>query len=707
VNQERIAELTLKVLDDDADEAELEELEQAVEQDADARQAHLELLEQEAALRGLRAELDLTASTQARVWEATGDRVTAGVMNAVHRAADEAADADAGLLRDDPTAGVIEDDPMNDSDDSDSDVAGAFDSLFGGGTDDPFAGAEIDATVPDMSLPQNLDLPKPPDAGAAATPQEAFPSSDAAQAPIADQFAATAEVPAPAAEALARVEDAMAANTGAPAAPDPVQPMWPARTSSGEFDAMAPPPENEAIWYVGIGDHQVGPMSQVEMGKRWDKGEVNAEALVWREGQGDWLSLRDVVALRFFLADKIDGGLARAEPEAAPAAPTAEEDLPAPPIGDSAGLPYEADPFAGVDDGAAMGEVSDSWRPNGMTEVYQAAAEAGAEDEAEVSDPYAESAESAEEPLIAEGQLHALASLAAKESDEVSKAASLPIASAEDADLEDGPALPPPGVDLSSFAQNGVGDFSDPFAPKILNPDSEIAHIAGQSSLVRPRPLYEDEERRPPWMLIGLGGGGVVAALLTVAIVLVVRDPTPETATESAATAEAEQLAAAARPAAEPADGVGAQPLPPTDDPAGAAVAAAKEPAEKKSGNCDPLLYTDGNCPEATGGSAAAVAEVKNELDKSDIINTVKEHSAEIEVCAAGQRKRSARLAEGTIKVQWYVRPDGRTKNVAVLTPKFKGTFVGDCVVKSVKQWRFPAFRGDEVGPIKFPFSLD
>ena len=45
-------------------------------------------------------------------------------------------------------------------------------------------------------------------------------------------------------------------------------------------------------------------------------------------------------------------------------------------------------------------------------------------------------------------------------------------------------------------------------------------------------------------------------------------------------------------------------------------------------------------------------------------------------------------------------RPAARTA-----TPKFNGTFVEECLVKEVKRWEFPSFKG-ETYDITFPLLL-
>jgi uncharacterized protein YfaS (alpha-2-macroglobulin family) len=75
----RVEELTFKLLDDDLDAGESEELERLLA-DPEAERLHLALMEQEAALRGDRAGLDVADTALERVRRAQGDRVEQGVM---------------------------------------------------------------------------------------------------------------------------------------------------------------------------------------------------------------------------------------------------------------------------------------------------------------------------------------------------------------------------------------------------------------------------------------------------------------------------------------------------------------------------------------------------------------------------------------------------------------------------------------------------
>lgn len=55
--------------------------------------------------------------------------------------------------------------------------------------------------------------------------------------------------------------------------------------------------ENEKKWFVYVGDHHEGPLSEAEVYQRKQKGQVNPDSYVWREGMADWVLLSQVTDL--------------------------------------------------------------------------------------------------------------------------------------------------------------------------------------------------------------------------------------------------------------------------------------------------------------------------------------------------------------------------------------------------------------------------
>jgi hypothetical protein len=106
--------------------------------------------------------------------------------------------------------------------------------------------------------------------------------------------------------------------------------------------------ENEKKWFVYIGDHHEGPLSEFEVYQRKQKGQVNPDSYVWREGMADWVLLSQVADL----TQAIEALKAAEPPPSAKPhlelAPVPEPETPGAPTDDSTGphdgpgIPQEA-----------------------------------------------------------------------------------------------------------------------------------------------------------------------------------------------------------------------------------------------------------------------------------------------------------------------------------------------------------------------------
>ncbi len=57
--------------------------------------------------------------------------------------------------------------------------------------------------------------------------------------------------------------------------------------------AETPPPipaaaQSDAVWYVVIDGRQVGPITEEALMGRLDRGEIDADTLIWRSGMDSW-----------------------------------------------------------------------------------------------------------------------------------------------------------------------------------------------------------------------------------------------------------------------------------------------------------------------------------------------------------------------------------------------------------------------------------
>ncbi|MCP4502838.1 MAG: DUF4339 domain-containing protein [Deltaproteobacteria bacterium] len=119
-----------------------------------------------------------------------------------------------------------------------------------------------------------------------------------------------------------------------------------------------------------------------------------------------------------------------------------------------------------------------------------------------------------------------------------------------------------------------------------------------------------------------------------------------------------------------------------------------RRPKKKRSGDCDPVL--DFDCEEKKSSGP----KKKTKLAKSDILGALKKKLRKIKACG---KKHGV---TGKIKVRWKISRSGATRGVKVVTAKYDGSQVGGCLVRVVKKIRFPAYSGQEMKPITFPFKL-
>src|SRR5215831_155240 len=78
------------------------------------------------------------------------------------------------------------------------------------------------------------------------------------------------------------------------------------------------PSGDEAVWHVVINQDQVGPMTAVDVQRRFATGEIDAETYIWREGFPDWLPLNQVDTFAGLLASSGATGAGAAPAAAAP-----------------------------------------------------------------------------------------------------------------------------------------------------------------------------------------------------------------------------------------------------------------------------------------------------------------------------------------------------------------------------------------------------
>jgi predicted Zn finger-like uncharacterized protein len=80
----------------------------------------------------------------------------------------------------------------------------------------------------------------------------------------------------------------------------------------------------------------------------------------------------------------------------------------------------------------------------------------------------------------------------------------------------------------------------------------------------------------------------------------------------------------------------------------------------------------------------------------------IQKHYAQVKSCQQRQLQRDSSIA-GKMIVVARVRPDGSVESVRVDTPRFRGSFVEECLISEIKNWLFPAFKGEAYD---VPFQL-
>ncbi len=131
----------------------------------------------------------------------------------------------------------------------------------------------------------------------------------------------------------------------------------------------------EIVWHVAIDDQDVGPLALGELGRHIESGRVDRDSLVWKVGMDDWLPAGDVTEVRALFEKQ--PRISRYDEAVAPARD--KKDL----FGGKFDVGMPIDDVPQADRGASSfgpppspfdeDDNEASWRPHGLTDVYQAA----------------------------------------------------------------------------------------------------------------------------------------------------------------------------------------------------------------------------------------------------------------------------------------------------------------------------------------------
>jgi hypothetical protein len=91
-------------------------------------------------------------------------------------------------------------------------------------------------------------------------------------------------------------------------------------------------------------------------------------------------------------------------------------------------------------------------------------------------------------------------------------------------------------------------------------------------------------------------------------------------------------------------------------------------------------------------------------LTQAAIFEVINKNQRAMSLCISQSMKAGENLT-GRMEVQLTIEASGRVGSVQIGTDRFARTTIGECTVKTVKRWRFPAFNGEAVTVI-FPYVL-
>ncbi|MEE2903102.1 MAG: AgmX/PglI C-terminal domain-containing protein [Myxococcota bacterium] len=104
------------------------------------------------------------------------------------------------------------------------------------------------------------------------------------------------------------------------------------------------------------------------------------------------------------------------------------------------------------------------------------------------------------------------------------------------------------------------------------------------------------------------------------------------------------------------------------------------------------------------GAGRPQASTLPKTLDEAQLLKVIRKHKNAIRTCKSKQKQANPSLG-GVMQVKLVIQKNGRTSKVSVAPPKFSGSTVGNCVISSVKSWRFPKFSGTPI-PLDFPLRV-
>jgi predicted Zn finger-like uncharacterized protein len=431
-------------------------------------------------------------------------------------------------------------------------------------------------------------------------------------------------------------------------------------------------PGEPAEWFVAIHDEQIGPLTRAELETRWNAAEISPATLSWRRGLESWVpiaqvdELSDLPRLQERLAEA-ERGSDDASYEGFPSIARASAPAPSP----------EAEP-------------EPSWRPSAARALDSLAEEELAE--ARAPTPAPELSAPAPSPFSA-----APATTAPPPSSAVSTE---PFGAAEPAGSSPAPVFPAAAPAAPPPRRARPWLWAAPLALLLVAGGAAAAYSLWGSGGAEGRiGAYEPPEATPS----GGPGTGAGAAATAPADA----GPTHDGGIEAAAAASVGASGADAG-AASAADAASEQIVEEAAEPEKRKVRPeperraerptrrtarrerprrARRPTRSRSAEDDLLGSHGSGVPEKLGAE-----EVKRVL---------RNNAADVKRCVALQAKADPSI-RGQLTVQMVLPGDGRPRRVTVVPAELREAPVGQCLIRSVKAWRFPRFSGSAI-PVKFP----
>ena len=104
-----------------------------------------------------------------------------------------------------------------------------------------------------------------------------------------------------------------------------------------------------------------------------------------------------------------------------------------------------------------------------------------------------------------------------------------------------------------------------------------------------------------------------------------------------------------------------------------------------------------------TGGSGMVQnADLPEQLSDAEIFRVLRKNKKDIRRCQSEQRSADPSV-EGVMSVKFTILRNGRTDKHHVEPGRFQGTVLADCVITSLRKWRFPQFSGR---PLRLDFPV-